>query len=248
MDKNKKLNKKILIFTAHPDDHLCCAGSLMYFHDLGFKITEVVFTGGENSMWLNNSFEGKEIDKEKLKEKLKNHRKKEILNASKAIGIDETIFLGLPDGNVQRSLEVLDMLVGIIRKVRPQIVISMNPFDSHYDHKKVGEIAGEAAERAGWMNSKELGISYRIPLFLYMEGTLFGRNDILIDISKYIKKKEKIFSIYKSQITDGEKKMLYAMNIYRGFHKGSELAEAFEIARDLPAHLNEIIDIFKSKS
>lgn len=235
-------NKKVIIFTAHPDDHLCCAGTVMYLKDLGFKAVEVVFTGGENSMWIDNPLK-KEIDKEELK----NRRKKEILTASKLIGIEKTIFLGLSDGNVARSPEVLDKIVKIIREERPQIAISINPRDSHYDHKQVGKIAGEAIERASWQNAKELGKTHRVTLFLYMEGVLFGRNDILVDISKYAKKKDTVVAVYRSQITKEEKKMLESMNLYRGFHKGSVFAEAFEIAEDLPVYFNELFDIFRNK-
>lgn len=235
-------NKKIIIFTAHPDDHLCCAGTIMYLKDLGFAATEVVFTGGENSMWLGNSKINKEIDKEKLKKR----RKTEILKASKLIGIEKTIFLGLPDGNVVRSPEVLKILVEIIREERPQISISINSKDSHHDHKQVGKIAAEAIEMASWQNGKELGKTHRIALSLYMEGVLFGRNDILVDISKYLKRKEKVIDVYSSQITNEERKMLEAMNVYRGFHKGSVSAEAFEIAENLPVYFNELFDIFKN--
>lgn len=235
-------NKKIIIFTAHPDDHICCAGTVMYLKDLGFKAVEVVFTGGENSMWLNSSLNNKKINKEELK----NHRKTEILKASKLIGIEKTIFLGLTDGNVARSPEVLEKLVEIIRKERPQIAISLNPNDSHYDHKQVGKITSEAIEMASWQNAKELGKTHRVALFLYMEGTLFGRNDILVDISKYAKKKEKVAIVYSSQITKEEKKMLEAMNVYRGFYKGAASAEAFEIAEGLSVYFNELFDIFKN--
>lgn len=237
-------NKKVIIFTAHPDDHLCCAGTIMYLKDLGFTATEIVFTGGENSMWLENS---KVNNKEINKEELKNHRKIEILKASKLIGIEKTIFLGLPDGNVARSPEILEKLVEIIREERPQIAISINPKDSHHDHKQVGKIASEAIEMASWKNAKGLGKTHRIALSLYMEGVLFGRNDVLVDISKYLKRKDKVVEVYRSQITNEERKMLEAMNVYRGFHKGSVSAEAFEIAEDCPMYFNELFDIFKNK-
>lgn len=243
MNKNIKLNKKLILFTAHPDDHLCCAGTVMYLKDLGFAATEVVFTGGENSMWIGNFKINKKIDKEELK----NHRKTEILKASKLIGIEKTIFLGLTDGDVARSPEVLEKLVEIIREERPQISISINPKDSHHDHKQVGKIASESIERASWQNAKELGKTHRIALSLYMEGVLFGRNDILVDISKYLKRKEKVVEVYSSQITNEERKMLEAMNVYRGFHKGSVSAEAFEIAEDCPMHFNELFDFFENK-
>ncbi len=49
--QNLKNNKKVILFTAHPDDHLLCAGTLMKLKDKGFQIVEVMATGGEKSVW-----------------------------------------------------------------------------------------------------------------------------------------------------------------------------------------------------
>jgi LmbE family N-acetylglucosaminyl deacetylase len=81
-------NKNIILFTAHPDDHLLCAGTLMKLADNGFYIIEVVFTSGEKSVWY-----GKEKFK---KEDLKKQRMKEWILARKFLSSngEDTSFSG----------------------------------------------------------------------------------------------------------------------------------------------------------
>ena len=56
----KKENKHIIVFSAHPDDHLICAGTLMYFIERGYTVHEVVATGGEKGAWWNEDGEKKQ--------------------------------------------------------------------------------------------------------------------------------------------------------------------------------------------
>lgn len=233
-----KQNKKVLLFTAHPDDHLCSAGMVMFLRSHGFAATEVVFTGGEKSVHLGNK--NKKIDTEKLKKV----RQQELSASSCILGITKTVFLGLPDSEIARSMTLLNELIRLIRLEKPQIVITMHPQDLHFDHKEVGKIVPEAVERAAWSNSKELGPSHTVLATLFMEGLTFGRADILVDITKFAKRKDLAVKTFKSQITPSEKKMLEGMNAFHGFKKGGETAEAFEIAGNLPIHLNELVEIF----
>lgn len=234
-------NKHVLVFSAHPDDHLCCAGTLMYLKDKKFSVTEVVFTGGEKSIWLGKASKGKKIEETKLKKQ----RRNEILKAAQVIGIKKTIFLGLPDSSITRTTELIEKIIAIVREERPQILITQNPTDYHHDHRALGRISTEAIDRAAWGIARELGKPYRVPLVLYMEGSYFGRSDILVDITRYVKKKQKAFAVYDSQISDRSQRMLEAMNTYRGYYKRSKAAECFEIPKELPIYLNELTGIFQ---
>lgn len=236
----QQLNKKVLVLSAHPDDHLCCAGTLMYLRDKGFSLGEVVFTGGERSIWLGNSTGGGKIDEGELQK----CRKSELSKASQLIGIERTSFLGLPDSGVVRSMELIDRIIGMVRQERPQILITQNPADYHHDHREVGRISTEAIDRAAWSISQELGEPYRVPIVLYMEGSYFGRSDVLVDVSKYAQRKEGVCAAYSSQMGERGRKLLKAMNSYRGYYKRSSVAECFEIAKDLPVYFNELMEVF----
>ncbi len=239
--ENQKDEKRVALFTAHPDDHLTCAGTLMYLKEKGFAIHEVVATGGENGPWRNSK--EKNFNTDDLFQK----RKEEISEASKIIGIDTTSFLGLPDGRMVKNHETVEKVVAAIRKIRPSIVFTMNPFDYHSDHRKFGKMATEGLERASWDYLPEAGKPYKVPMFLYMEGFYFGAAHILIDITRHKERKEKVIDAYASQINDSERKLLESMNTYRSFFRRDEkvlAAEAFQIPKEFPVHFDRITKLF----
>lgn len=245
MGKQKdNLTKKSILFTAHPDDNLCVAGTLMFLKDKGFKVYEVIATGGERGPW----FVSKTKRKKKFKEEeLKEVRKKEISKASKIIGIDKTMFLGLPDSQVSWNFEVIREVIRIIRQEKPVIVFLNNPYDYHSDHRDFSKMVKEAIERSAWNFESELGDPWRVPIVLYFEGIYFGKSHILVDISKYWQRKQKAIDTYASQIYLNERKLLEGMNYYRNYflrdHK-SIAAEAFEIPEELPIKFNLLTEIF----
>jgi LmbE family N-acetylglucosaminyl deacetylase len=230
-------NKNIILFTAHPDDHLLCAGTLMKLADNGFYIIEVVFTSGEKSVWY-----GKEKFK---KEDLKKQRMKEWILARKFIGIKEGIGLGLKDSEFTRDLKTVHLVMKIIRKYKPVLVITHYYQDYHRDHNEVSKIVTEAIDRAGWGISKELGEPHKTPLFLYMDGEYLNRGDILVDVSDYLEKIKKLMEIYSSQMSERMKNLLLSIITYRGFFMRTKAAESFELGFRSPLKLKGLEEILK---
>ena len=231
------MNKRLLIFSAHPDDHLSCAGTAMYLKSLGFEIIEMVFTGGENS--INKLQDATKVVDKKALIKV---REKEFKAASKILGTKSYMFLGQPNGDVKRSFELVLKIVEIIRKVCPLIVISENPNDYHTDHRAVGEIVTEAIERAGWGVQRELGAPYKTPMGLYM-GTMLEneRLDILFDITKFWDKKRKMLKAYGSQIGSSGFQLDEALAKYCGYYMRVPYAESFEVMKNFPIKANVFI-------
>jgi LmbE family N-acetylglucosaminyl deacetylase len=230
-------NKNIILFTAHPDDHLLCAGTLMKLADNGFYIIEVVFTSGEKSVWY-----GKEKFK---KEDLKRQRMKEWILARKFIGIKEGIGLGLKDSEFTRDLKTVHLVMKIIRKYKPVLVITHYYQDYHRDHNEVSKIVAEAVDRAGWGISKELGEPHKTPLFLYMDGEYLNRGDILVDVSDYLEKIKKLMEVYSSQMSEKMKNLLLSIITYRGFFMRTKAAESFELGFRSPLKLKGLEEILK---
>jgi LmbE family N-acetylglucosaminyl deacetylase len=230
-------NKNIILFTAHPDDHLLCAGTLMKLSDKGYYIIEVVFTSGEKSVWY-----GKEKFK---KEDLRKQRMKEWILARKFIGIKEGIGLGLKDSEFTRDLKTVHLVMKIIRKYKPVLVITHYYQDYHRDHNEVSKIVTEAVDRAGWGISKELGEHYKTPLFLYMDGEYLNRGDILVDVSDYLEKINKLMEIYSSQMSERMKNLLLSIITYRGFFMKTKAAESFELGFRSPLKLKGLEEILK---
>ena len=240
-------NKKVLLFTAHPDDHLICAGTLMWLKDQGFELQEIVATGGEKGPW----FEDENIQKVDFdKNELKEVRQAEIGQAAKIIGIDKTTFLGLPDSAVVKTPKLVERLVEIIRQERPVMIFVHNPYDYHSDHIEVSKMVLEAAERAMWTYLPELGKSYKVPIILLAEGFYFGKPHVLVDITDYKKKKEEVVDAYLSQIYPRERALLESINKYRGFflrdHNKTD-AECFEIPDQYPIDFRRLMDIFSKR-
>jgi LmbE family N-acetylglucosaminyl deacetylase len=230
-------NKNIILFTAHPDDHLLCAGTLMKLADNGFYIIEVVFTSGEKSVWY-----GKEKFK---KEDLKKQRMKEWILARKFIGIKEGIGLGLKDSEFTRDLKTIHLVMKIIRKYKPVLVITHYYQDYHRDHNEVSKIVTEAVDRSGWGISKELGEPHKTPLFLYMDGEYLNRGDILVDVSDYLEKIKKLMEIYSSQMSERMRNLLLSIITYRGFFMRTKAAESFELGFRSPLKLKGLEEILK---
>jgi len=236
--KTPKKEKNVLIFSAHPDDHLACAGSLMLLKNQGFKIKEVVATAGENGPWWTKEKKQK-INFEKAA--LKDQRFKEISQAAKLIGITQTIFLHLIDGAVVRDFTAIEKIIAIIRKEKPAIVFLPNQNDYHCDHREFSKIVLEAIEKASWDYLYEKGKPWRVPVVLMWEGFYLARPDIIIDISPFLEKKKKLIKIYRSQINAKEEKLIDAFNTYRVFGLRKEKcsgAEAFEIPLNFPLEIN----------
>jgi LmbE family N-acetylglucosaminyl deacetylase len=230
-------NKNIILFTAHPDDHLLCAGTLMKLADNGFYIIEVVFTSGEKSVWY-----GKEKFK---KEDLKKQRMKEWILARKFIGIKEGIGLGLKDSDFTRDLKTVHLIMKIIRKYKPVLIITHYYQDYHRDHNEISKIVTEAVDRAGWGIAKELGEPYKTPLFLYMDGEYLNRGDILVDVSDYLEKIKKLMDIYSSQMSERMRNLLLSIITYRGFFMRTKAAESFELGFRSPLKLKGLEEILK---
>jgi LmbE family N-acetylglucosaminyl deacetylase len=155
--------KNILVFSAHPDDHLTCAGTLMLLKEKGFKIHEVVATKGEQGPWREKEAN---FEKNELLEK----RSKEINEASKLIGIDNTSYFNLPDSKIEKNHETVDKIVEIIRKKRPDFVFTLNSKDYHTDHSEVSKMVTVGVERASWDFMKEKGEPFKVPILLWKGG------------------------------------------------------------------------------
>lgn len=228
--------KTVILFSAHPDDHLLCAGTLMKLADKGFYVVEVVATQGEKSVWY-----GKEKFK---KTELVKQRMKEWLRAREFIGIKEGYGLGFKDSEVKRDLKAIFKIMKIIRKFKPVLVITHYYNDYHSDHNEVSKLVTEAVDRAGWGILKELGEPHKTPVFLYMDGEYLNRGDILVDVSDYLEKIEKLMEIYKSQMSERMKQLLISIIKYRGFFLRKPAAESFEIGHRYPLKFCDNLDKF----
>ena len=152
----------LLTVHAHPDDESSKgAGTVARYQAEGVRTVLVCCTGGVEGEVLNPA-----MDRPEVKENLHEVRMQELTDAAAVIGYDEVVMLGYrdsgmpdteanghPDNFANAPLdEAVDRLIAIIRRERPQVIIT-NPDDQgmyqHPDHLRVHDISVPAFELAG---------------------------------------------------------------------------------------------------
>lgn len=162
----------LLTVHAHPDDEASKgAPTLAMYHELGVRTVLVCCTGGEEGDLQNPAlrseggpFHG--LDPAEEKAMLARLRPVELAQSARVIGFDEVVMLGYRDSGMldspanahpecfhQADLdEAVGRLVTIIRRERPQVIITYGDDQRGYphpDHVKVHDITVPAFERAG---------------------------------------------------------------------------------------------------
>ncbi len=130
---------RVLAVMAHPDDaDVRCAGTFARWADEGKEITYVVATSG------NRGGDGSQTERE-----LAAIRETEQRASAALLGIRDVVFLGHEDGYLVPSMELRRDITREIRRFRPEVVVTHNPFrhygwGNHPDHHAVGEAAAAA--------------------------------------------------------------------------------------------------------
>jgi LmbE family N-acetylglucosaminyl deacetylase len=137
--EDKTNNQKIVMtITAHPDDsEFGAGGTIAKWVREGQKVICVVCTNGDKG----SSAEGM------TSQKLAVIREAEQKAAAAVLGVSEVIFLGYPDGGLEDTAEFRAKLVRLLRKYRPDAVITHDPklrYMGHRDHRIAGLVAMDA--------------------------------------------------------------------------------------------------------
>ena len=123
----------VLAIGAHPDDiEFGCGGTLAKWAQAGATIHYLVCTDGSKGTWNPDADIATLIS----------DRQREQRTAAQAVGATGTVnFLGYVDGELEHSREVIDKIALAIRTVRPQVVLSHDPWKRyrlHPDHRNTG--------------------------------------------------------------------------------------------------------------
>jgi LmbE family N-acetylglucosaminyl deacetylase len=128
--------ERILVVAAHPDDiDFGCSGSVATWTDEGVEVAYCIITDGDAGG----------SDRTQSRAEMARVRREEQTAAAAAVGVGDLTFLGHPDGRLESTLEVRRDIARVIRRVRPQRVVSSSPernweriFASHPDHLAAG--------------------------------------------------------------------------------------------------------------
>jgi N-acetylglucosamine malate deacetylase 1 len=123
----------VLAIAAHPDDaEVGCAGALLVSAAQGLRVAVVDLTRGEHSTLGTPE-----------------RREEERRRATEVLALSERRHLDLPDAAVGTAPEHRDVLVDLLRELRPRLLLAPHTEDRHPDHAAAGRLAREAAYLAG---------------------------------------------------------------------------------------------------
>jgi LmbE family N-acetylglucosaminyl deacetylase len=172
---------RLMCIFAHPDDEsLGCGFTLARYAAEGVKTYLAVATRGERG------WQGPEEENPGL-EKLGKIRERELLKAAMTLGIHEVNFLDYLDGDLNQAdpAEAVGKITHLIRRVRPQVVITFDPLGAygHPDHIAIHQFCMAAVLTAADPTYLDAGggSAHRVSKVYYMVDT-----QPLVDLVKEI--------------------------------------------------------------
>jgi LmbE family N-acetylglucosaminyl deacetylase len=176
--------EKLMAILAHPDDEsLGNGGMLAKYAAEGIEIHLVVATRGERG------WPGKESEYPGL-ETLGKLREAEVRAAANVLGLHSIYFLDYLDGELvdAHPAEAIAKIVGYLRLVRPDVVVTFGPFGSygHPDHIAISQFTTAAIVEAANQES------------------LYHRDLAAHSVSKlyYMAETAEVFGVYQSVFGD----------------------------------------------
>jgi len=231
------MNKIILAVGAHPDDmEFGASGTIAKWVEKGATAYYLICTDGSRGS----------SDPKMTHRRLSEVRRKEQKQACKVLGVKKAFFLNHPDTQLVADLTLKEEIVRIIRRLRPNIVITMDPtfyfttnligwnsgFVNHTDHRAAALATLDACfplsrDRLTFPNHEKEGLrSHRVEEILL---TSVEKKDFLVDITKTFDKKIMALSLHKSQFDNFKEieKRVTKRARYWGKFGGYKFAENF---------------------
>lgn len=218
------LKKTIMAITAHPDDaEFGAAGTIAKWTAAGKTVIYVVCTNGDKGS----------SDPKMTSAKLAAIREREQLAAAKVLGVKEVVFLRHPDGFLEDTPEFRGEVVRMIRKYRPYLVLTSDPYRSylwHRDHRVAGRVVLDAVypyarDRLFYPEHEAEGLKPHKVREVYLWGS--DQPDTFTDISDVFETKLAALRCHASQVGDSMEGWVRQRASALGRDQGIALAEAF---------------------
>ena len=220
--------RNALVIVAHPDDaEFLCAGTVARWCAEGWEVNYLLTTSGD----MGSRDEGM------TRERLMAIREKEQRAAAKVLGVRECVFLRYPDGFVEDTAEMRGRIVREVRRLKPDVVVTWNPYRTsftHRDHRLTGQAALDAIyplarNPLGFPEHMDEGLEIHRVNEVLLAGV--ESPDYHVDVTDYFNKKIQALRKHKSQIGQAPvrelRKRLRARMAEAGKEPGYKLAESF---------------------
>jgi LmbE family N-acetylglucosaminyl deacetylase len=194
--------EKVMVVSAHPDDpDFGAGGSVARLADSGAEVTYVIVTDGR---------QGGEDPNQKDSE-LVAIRQREQRAAAKVLGVKKIEFLGYKDGHLSPDLNLRRDIVRMIRKHKPELVITHIPGrvldapmgGSHPDHLAVGEatmaaVYPDSRNPRAFRSLLKAGFKPHEVKEVWIPFWTLG--DYYVDVTKTLERKIEALKKHKSQV------------------------------------------------
>lgn len=179
---------KLMCIMAHPDDESLGTGGLLARYSAeGIHTSLICATRGERG-W--NGL----VDANPGLEQLGHIREQELYRAAQVLGLRQVHLLNFIDGDLDRANphEIIPQIAGLLRKVRPQVVVTFDPKGSygHPDHIAICQFTHAALVLAADSCANLEGDPHQVSKLYYLVDTqedmqvyqsIFGELRMLID-------------------------------------------------------------------
>jgi LmbE family N-acetylglucosaminyl deacetylase len=127
-----------MVVSPHPDDaEYGAAGTVARWTRESKNVVYVICTDGSKGT----------NDRDMKPETLAEIRETEQREAARVLGVDEVVFLKRPDQGLEDTPEFRKDLVRLIRRYRPEVVVTADPYRKyiwHRDHRITGQVVLDA--------------------------------------------------------------------------------------------------------
>ncbi|MDH5372724.1 MAG: PIG-L family deacetylase [Acidimicrobiia bacterium] len=230
--------RRALTIGAHPDDaEFGAGGTLAAWAAAGCEVTMLIVTDGSKGSW----------DQAIGQQALIDLRMAEQAAAAVVLGAQPPIMLGYTDGELEYSMALREELCLWIRRTRPDVVLTHDPwqrYQLHPDHRVAGMAAidGVVAARDHLFFADQLreGLEKHRPSWIYLWSS--DEADHWVDISPTFERKIEALLAHSSQgvTTMGNahigaaERRVFRSRIEKWAHKQAtpaelELAESFKV-------------------
>lgn len=223
----------VLAVAAHPDDiDVTCSGSMAKFAKDGALVQYLILTDGSKGS----------DDKNLTPSELTKIRRREQTEAAHSVGAETPIFLDFVDGELEITMELKKQIVKVIRQVRPDVVITMDPtiiyslergMINHPDHRAAGQATLDALfplsrDHLAFPDLLEEGLEpHKVKTILL---TNFEEHNYTVNISGCVESKLEAIKAHISQFSDAERLGGWMKEQAKtlGKEAGCEYAEGFK--------------------
>jgi len=234
----RKPFKSVLCVAAHPDDlEFSVGGSVAVWVSEGVKVYYLILTNGNKGSQDRTL---KPVD-------IKNQRRKEQRKAGRILGVQKIFFCDFEDGALKVSQAVKFEITKMIRTVKPDLVVTMDPtmlydvssgYINHTDHRAAGQNTIDAVfplarDHLSFPGLLSAGLEpHKVKTLLLIN---FTQNNYYIDISHVFDLKIRALLAHASQMPGLEADVILVRKFAESTGKSSnfDLAEGF-LKIDLP--------------